>query len=119
MSYLPLIELIETAAQSRLRLAAAEWITANPKAFALFEEMALEEMQFGKFGVKYLAEICRWKVRRTWPKSAEFKINNVLVSYLARELVARHPELEPFIEFRKCRDEREGAPEFTVTRRAA
>ena len=102
--------------QARLRAQAAAWIAANPQAFALFEEMALEEKQYGRFGVKYLAEVVRYKVRRTWEKSDGFKINNVIVSYVARELVARHPELAAFIEFRRCGDEREGEPVFEVVR---
>lgn len=102
--------------QAKLRAQAAAWIAANPKAFELFEQMAFEEKQYGRFGVKYLAEVVRYKVRRTWEKSDGFKINNVTVAYVARELVARHPELAAFIEFRKCGDEREGSPVFEVVK---
>lgn len=105
--------------QAKLRAQAADWITANPQAFALFEKMALEEKQYGRFGVKYLAEIVRYKVRRTWAKSDGFKINNVIVSYVARELVARHPELADYVEFRRCRDERTGEPILEVVKEQA
>ena len=102
--------------QSRLRQQAAEWIEANPRAFALFERFALGLAAQGRsFGMKQLAERVRWEVLATWDKDADgYRLNNNLPAYIGRELVTRHPELEPFIEFRRCRDEREGQPEFAV-----
>lgn len=102
--------------QARLRQRAADWITANPQAFALFERFALQMAERGRsFGMKALAEKVRWEVMATWDKDADgYRLNNNLTAYLGRELVARHPELEPFIEFRRCRDESRGEPEFAV-----
>lgn len=102
--------------QAKLRQAAADWVTANPQAFALFERFALEMAARGhRFGMKALAERVRWQVLATWEKDAAgYRLNNNLTAYLGRELVARHPSLKPFIEFRRCRDEREGQPEFRV-----
>lgn len=104
--------------QAKLRAQAAAWIAANPQAFALFECFAKEMAGSGRrFGMKALAERVRWQVMATWDKDAEgFKLNNNLPAYLGRELVARHPELAAFIEFRRCGDECKGEPVFEVVR---
>lgn len=107
--------------QAKLRQAAADWIEANPRAFALFERFALSLAERGRsFGMKALAERVRWEVLATWEKDAEgYRLNNNLPAYIGRELVARHPELAAFIEFRRCRDEREGEPQFAVVMKEA
>ena len=107
--------------QSRLRAQAAAWIAANPQAFALFERFAREMAERQRrFGMKALVERVRWQVMATWESDAEgFKLNNNLPAYLGRELVARHPELAAFIEFRRCGDEREGSPVYEVVREEA
>lgn len=102
--------------QAKLRQAAADWIAANPQAFTLFERFALQMAERQqKFGMKALAERVRWQVLATWDKDADgYRLNNNLTAYIGRELVARHPELAGYIEFRRCRDEREGEPQFNV-----
>lgn len=99
-----------------LRQKAAAWITENPRAFALFEEAALEMAAQGRsFGMKALAEHIRWTIRLTWGKDAEgYKLNNNLVAYIGRELVHRHLGLKDYLEFRRCQDEQEGAPVFEL-----
>ena len=58
--------------QAKLRQAAADWIEANPRAFALFERFALSLAERGRsFGMKALAERVRWEVLATWEKDAE------------------------------------------------
>jgi hypothetical protein len=104
--------------QAKLRAQAAAWITANPQAFALFERFALEAAyKRRRFGMKMLAEKCRWEWQIALERDAEgFRLNNDVVAYLGRELVARHPSLIVWIEFRKCRDEREGEPILQVVK---
>lgn len=99
-----------------LRQAAADWIETHPQAFALFERFALARAARGKrVGVKALAERVRWEVEEAIEKDGEgFRLNNDLPAYIARELVRRHPHLAEFIEFRRCRDEREGEPVFAL-----
>jgi hypothetical protein len=100
----------ETPAELTLRRKAALWIEANPRIFARFEYFALEMARKGKrFGMKLLGERVRWELMIEIEKDPDgFRLNNNLISYLGRELVHRHPELEPFIEFRKCNDEKHG-----------
>lgn len=104
--------------QAKLRKAAADWITANPQAFALFERFALEAAyKKRRFGMKMLAEKCRWEWQIALEKDAEgFKLNNNLVSFLSRELIKRYPELGRYIELRRCADEAAGKPVLEVVR---
>lgn len=88
------------------RARAEEWFAANPRVFALLESLALEEARYGAFGMKYLFEVLRFKVRRTWAKDAEgFKLNNDYTATAGRMLIAKHPHLAQLIELRKCREE--------------
>jgi len=83
------------------RRAANEWIAAHPEGFAEFEKMALRAAGRGRrFGAKLLAERVRWE-RRIEHGEDDFKINNNYVAYIARELIARHPGLRPFVEMRR------------------
>lgn len=84
---------------------AQDWISTNPAAFALFERFALEMAARGRrFGMKQLAERCRWEVLATWEKDADgYRINNNIVAYLGRELVRRHPHLSEYLETRQIR----------------
>jgi hypothetical protein len=99
-----------------LRKTAALWIEQNPEAFALFEKHALEMARKGRrFGIKGLAEFIRWTILMTWEKDAEgYRLNNDLTPYIGRALVAKHPALARYIEFRRCRDEEDSAPMFAV-----
>jgi len=85
-----------------LRRAAEKWITANPDVYRLFIRFALEMSTKGRrFGVKLLAERVRWEVTFTY--GLDYKVNNNYTAYIARMLVADHPSLTPFIQFRKTR----------------
>lgn len=111
----PVIVEPECSRRATPRERAEAWFSANPRVLAMLETMAKEEAAYGRFGMKYLFEILRYRVRRTWAKDAAgFKLNNDYTATAARLLVARHPELEDYIEFRRCRDEREGEPQFQV-----
>ena len=89
------------------RARARQWIEDNPQVFALFERFALQMVERGKrFGIGQLAERVRWEVAMSWDKDDQgFRINNNYRAYLARELIKRHPQIEPFIEMRKTKDE--------------
>jgi hypothetical protein len=85
---------------------AMKWVETHPQAMAVFERLALEAARTGfKFGVKALAERVRWQFRIDRLEGDEYKVNNSYVSVVGRVLVARHPSLADFIEFRKRRDE--------------
>lgn len=83
---------------------ALAWIQENPKAMALFEHFAMEMAKRNRsFGMKLIAERVRWETAMAW--SGDFKINNNYTSYIARELINRHPELSALIELRHTKDE--------------
>lgn len=83
---------------------AAEWMTSHPEAMGLFERLALQASMSGRrFGMKALAERVRWEYH-VEKGDESYKINNNFVSYIARELIRRHPELEAFIELRQTRE---------------
>lgn len=116
----PVIVEPECSRKATPRERAEAWFAANPRVFALLETMAIEEAAYGRFGMKYLFEILRYRVRRTWAKDAAgFKMNNDYTATAARLLVAKHPELAAYIEFRRCRDERNGEPQFAVVQQEA
>ncbi len=82
--------------------AALKWIAANPDGFKMFEFYALEAASTGKrFGIGQIAERVRWETRIK--KLGAFKVNNNHRSYIARELVRRHPQLKDLIEFRSVK----------------
>jgi hypothetical protein len=54
------------------------------------------------FGVKLLAERVRWEVAYHWGEQ-QYKLNNNLTSYVARQLVHDLPALKPYLKFRKTR----------------
>lgn len=81
--------------------AAAQWIEAHPRAMALFESMALRRVAVKqRFGMKSLVETVRWHHAIDTDQTEEWKLNNNFTSYLARWLIARHPEIATFIELR-------------------
>ena len=94
--------------RSTPRERAQAWLDANPRVLHLLEQLAKEEAQYGRFGMKYLFEILRYRVRRTWKKDAAgFKLNNDFTATAARILIERNPALKDLIELRECADERE------------
>jgi hypothetical protein len=87
--------------------AAAAWIDTHPRAIAIFERMALARAQARqRFGMKALVEAVRWHyaIERT-EQDADWKLNNNITAYLARWLVAKHPQIGNCIEMRKVRSE--------------
>ncbi len=87
------------------RAAAHKWMDEHPDGMRLFEEMAMQAASRGRrFGAKALAERIRWEFNIT-RNETDFKVNNSYVSWIARELIRRHPHLSAFIELRRTRDE--------------
>lgn len=87
------------------RQAAMRWMEEHPDGIALFETLALQAAEHRKkFGVKALAERVRWEYMIT-KSDDDWRINNSYVSYIARELVRRHPSLAEHIEFRRASGE--------------
>ena len=79
------------------------WAFANEPVIQLFLKFALEAKVSGnkKFGIKAIAERCRWEHLVVKKEGAEWAINNNYMSRLARLLVQREPFLEGFFEMRK------------------
>ncbi len=87
-----------------LRAKAADFIRNRPDVYALFERFALEKAkERRRFGAKQLAERVRWECKVESDGAEAFKICNDLIAYIARQLVADHPELLPLVRFRKTR----------------
>jgi hypothetical protein len=81
--------------------AAAEWIDTHPKAMALFESMALRRVAVKqRFGMKALVETVRWHHAIERDQDEEWKLNNNFTAYIARWLIARHPDIANYIETR-------------------
>lgn len=87
-----------------MRDEAARWIAENPQVYRLFERFALEAAAQGRpFGAKLLAERVRWECVVVGRSDDLYKLNNNHTAYVARRLVADHPELGPLLRFRKTR----------------
>jgi GNAT superfamily N-acetyltransferase len=86
---------------------AADWMRLNPEAVAEMERLALDAASRGRrFGWKLVAEVVRWNMRLD--QGAEgYGLNNVLVAYIGRALVARHPHLAEFVEMRRAKHAKE------------
>jgi hypothetical protein len=82
--------------------AAQQWIDANPQVMAIFERMALDRVQqHVRFGIGALTERVRWEIAVQINRGGEdWRINNNHRAYIARWLIARHPEIAGFIETR-------------------
>lgn len=98
-----------THPRTKLERRFADFHAANPHVASLFERYALEAWKAGarRIGVKAIAERIRWD-QRTRVISADWKINNSLVSLYARLLIHRHPMFHELIETRE-RQERDAA----------
>lgn len=85
-----------------LRAKTQEWITKHPDVFRLFEQFAEQKAAKGlMFGAKELAERVRWEA--SFDYDEHFKICNSFISYIARELVRRHPDYAKFMRFRRTK----------------
>jgi len=85
--------------QNAMDLTARMWLRENPQIFPLYERFAEEIVRRGRrFSISLLTERIRWEMHMTWePDEDGFKISNNHRAYLARYLVARHPEYAKFI----------------------
>ena len=84
------------------RDATARWIMDNPQIYEAFEYYALEMHRTGqRFGIAMVRERVRWEARVKW--GGDFKIGNNFSPYIARKLVADHPELADTISFRRTK----------------
>jgi len=90
-----------------LRAAALEWIRANPEVYATLRTMAVARVRDERcFSLQELAETVRWNSDALGTGGGEpdqFKLNNNHIPYIARQIVADRPEVEPWIRFRKTR----------------
>lgn len=85
------------------REAAEQWMDENPDVYAMFERFALQMAERRRrFGIGLLAERVRWETFLLWP-STDYKINNNHRAYIARRLIADHPELDDLIQRRRTR----------------
>lgn len=85
--------------QNEMDLLARSWLRAHPQIFPLYERFAEEIVRRGRqFSVSLLTERIRWEMHMTWEPDADgFMISNNHRAYLARYLVARHPDYAQFI----------------------
>ena len=89
------------------RAEALEWIRTHPEAWQLLVELALIRARMGRrFAMKALVARARWDApNNLFTPAGGYKLNNNHTAYLARELVRRHPEVRPFMKFRRAGDE--------------
>lgn len=84
----------------------AAWIVLNPHVLDLMERLAEPLIRNGhKVGAKAIAERIRWEAK-TRTTGDVYRVNNSYVSRLARDLVARRPEWDAFIDRRALASER-------------
>lgn len=86
-----------------LRAEAQRFIEEHPEVYALFERFALEAAAKRRpFGIGLLAERVRWEAIVVGGASEDgYKVNNNHRAYLARKLLADHPQLEGLLRFRR------------------
>lgn len=70
----------------------AAFISANPNVLDVFEALTAQWLNAGhdRVGLKAVAEKARWESGLRM--SAEWKINNSFVAFIARDLLVRRPE---------------------------
>lgn len=80
------------------------WIGVNPWVLDALERLADQAAADGakRIGMKHLVEILRWKHRRS-THGDTWKLNNSYTSRLARDLIARRPDLSDLFETRELR----------------
>lgn len=79
------------------------WITANSWVLAAMERLVGDWIAAGhsRVGIKQMWEVIRWQYGATTGDT--FKANNDYTSRVARDLLATHPDWEPYIEIRALR----------------
>ena len=83
----------------------ALWIAANPHVLDALEVLASQWPNGKRIGVKALAEVLRYRSGME-TTGDPWRIRNSFVSRLARDLVARRPDLDERIERRALASER-------------
>lgn len=91
---------------------AQQWLDKHPKIYSEFKRYAWEAMMAGctRVGAKAIAERVRWDFKLYGGKKmADFKVNNIVVTYMARKLAQEEPAFEKMFEFRnrKCKNDDE------------
>lgn len=82
---------------------ADRWIAENPYAWGEIEKAAVRSARNGhRFSIRQLCDHVRFEMA-TNGFSDGFKMNNSLHPVFARKLIAKHPELEGYIETRKSK----------------
>lgn len=78
-------------------------VDANQAIYQAFRQAALDMRRAGRkrFGAKAITEKLRYESSLYSVDPEGWKINNSIVSRLARKLLAECPELEGFLELRK------------------
>lgn len=81
----------------------------NPQIFSEFEKEVLRALSKGRKRVsaKLIINWIRWNVFVN-SSDENFKINDAMISYYAREFVRKHPHHKDVFEFRKLRNEQGG-----------
>ena len=82
------------------------WLEGPGKqVFPLFERFALEMLgKRRRFGIALIMERVRFEVAMTWAEDAEgFRCNNSHRAYIARDLIAKYPELQDYLTIRSIR----------------
>ena len=93
---------------NRMDLKYRQWIASRPQVFGFFERYALEALNANRrFGIALLCERVRWEALMTWDLDETeyglFKITNQHRTYLARDLVLKHPALENLIRMKEVK----------------
>lgn len=75
---------------------------ANPSVYRLFvrfcRDMAAKRR---KFGIGLVAERVRWEMAFKYDE--DYKINNNYRAYIARRIIANHPEVRGYLTLRKTK----------------
>jgi len=90
--------------KDEMREKCAEFHTAHPIVWRLFEEYALERISkgFKHYSADAIFHRIRWETNRPeYELGEEFKIGNNHVSFYARAFMSMHPEHDGFFRTRK------------------
>lgn len=85
------------------RIAYEQFRDANPWILTRLAHLARQVQARGytHYGIAALVEVVRYEHAATNDPTSDFKINNNYTPFLARDLMARHPELDGFFNTRR------------------
>jgi len=90
--------------RQNLRVKAAEWMSNNPEAMALFRMYARKLVTVRRrFGMKLLIERVRWDSHVRTNSDDGFKISNNHGAYIVRQLINEMPAMEALVTCRETR----------------